>query len=132
MQTYSPLPRAWKIKKRVLLGHICCHVPGMRQYLRGSEQTGKRHLRQGAVVCQQLHQLHTAVNVRGMAFLEKISSLGDFFDGFRCSRGRLSCQRPSLQTCCVLLLGCSRPSPVSMSNAEVGATHLAPLSWTSS
>lgn len=43
----------------------------MRQYLCGSEQTGKMHPREGAVVCQQLHQLLTAVNVCGMLLLEK-------------------------------------------------------------
>lgn len=63
--------RAWEILKSVFLGHSCCHAPAMRQYLCGNEQTGKMHLRRGAVVCQQLHQLHTAENVCGMVLLEK-------------------------------------------------------------
>lgn len=71
MRRYFSVLRAWKIKKSVFLGHICCRVSGMRQYLCGSEETGKMHPRQGAVVCQQLHQLHTALNVRGMVLLEK-------------------------------------------------------------
>lgn len=43
IQMYFPVLRAPIILKSVSLGHIRCRVPGMRQYLCGSEQAGKTH-----------------------------------------------------------------------------------------
>lgn len=66
----------------------------------------------------------------GWSFWRNTSSLEDFCDGFCCSHGRISCRHLPWQQRFMLLLGCSRHYPVSMSDAEVGVTHLAPINWT--